>query len=256
MKLVDVHCHLESDEFADSLDLLLDRAERAGVVKLITCSIEPGQWPVSRELASKYGAVEFAWGIHPWYIREDDFGRIEELRHARDSGAVAIGEIGLDRKVAHPDFDTQLRFFEAQMKIAHDVNLPVIIHCRGAFNELALALKKTGVPEGGGVVHSFAGSMEVAAELARFNLSFSIGGILTYRNSRKRERMLKSIYPTRFLLETDSPDIPPVNAPSRINVPENITLNLAAAAEILGVPAEEVAKNTTANAVRIFGLKI
>ncbi len=256
MKLVDVHCHLESDEFADSLDLLLDRAERAGVVKLITCSIEPGQWPFSRELASKYAVVEFAWGIHPWYIRKEDFGRIEDLRQSRDAGAVAIGEIGLDRRIENPAFETQLAFFEAQMRIARDVNLPVIIHCRGAFNELALALKKTGVPEAGGVVHSFAGSMEVAAELARFNLSFSIGGILTYRSSRKRERMLKSIYPDRFLLETDSPDIPPVNAPSRINTPANITLNLAAAAEILGVAIEEVAENTTANAARIFGLKI
>jgi TatD DNase family protein len=256
MRLVDVHCHLESAEFSGSLDRILEDADRAGVVRLITCSIEPGQWTRSRELASRYAQVECALGIHPWYIDEKDYSRIEMLREARNQGAVAIGEIGLDRRVEHPPFERQLAFFEAQMAVARDVDLPVIIHCRGAFNELLASLKKTPMPRPGGIIHSFSGSAQVAADLAKHDLSFSLGGILTYRNSKKRSDMLRSIYPERFMLETDSPDIPPVGAPSRINVPENILLNLTAAADILGVSEEEVAGNTTANAARLFRLKI
>ncbi len=230
MKLVDVHCHLESEEFSASLDRVIADAVTTGVVRLITCSIEPGQWPVSRGLAQQYPEVEFAWGIHPWYIREDDFHRVSELAAAKEAGAVAIGEIGLDRKIERPSFEQQARFFEAQMAVAREIDLPVIIHCRGAFNELVLSLKKTGMPRAGGLVHSFGGSAEIAAELVKYNLSFSLGGILTYRNSRKRSRMLKSIFPGRFLLETDSPDIPPVEAAGMANVPENIRYNLRAAA--------------------------
>ena len=143
MKLVDVHCHLESDEFADSLDLLLDRAERAGVVKLITCSIEPGQWPFSRELASKYAVVEFAWGIHPWYIRKEDFGRIEDSAN-RGCGAVAIGEIARpqDRKIRH-----SRRSSPSKHRCGSRATpLPVIIHCRGALNELARPRRKPEFP--------------------------------------------------------------------------------------------------------------
>ena len=256
MILVDVHCHLESEKFSGMLDQVIADAVKTGVAKLITCSIEPGQWPVSRGLAGKYPEVEFAWGIHPWYIRGDDFHRISELAGAKETGAVAIGEIGLDRKIERPTFELQVKFFEAQMGIAREIDLPVIIHCRGAFNELVISLKRTGMPRAGGVVHSFSGSAEIAAELVKYNLSFSLGGILTYRNSKKRSRMLKSIFPGRFLLETDSPDIPPVEAAGKVNVPGNIRYNLGAAAEMLGATEEEVADATTANAVKLFNLEL
>lgn len=256
MRLVDAHCHLESEHFSHDLDGIMERARSAGIVKLVTASITPGQWQLSRDLAGRYPEVEFAMGIHPWYIRESYRADIPALAEGKTLGAVAIGEIGLDRKNEVVDFDLQLDFFESQLAIARETNLPVVIHCRGAFNELILSLKRIGAPEAGGIIHSFSGSPELADELMRFGLSFSMGGTLTFRNSRKRAAVLKRIYPGHFLLETDSPDIPPVQKHGEINYPHYITYNIQAAAEITGDPADTVAEHTTRNAARIFSLKI
>ncbi len=256
MRLIDVHCHLESDYFVDDLAAVIGGAKDAGVVKLITASIHPGQWTLSRRIAEQFPEVEFALGVHPWYIREEYFNELPALRHAKGMGAVAIGEIGIDRKVRDGDFNLQIKFFEAQLEIARDAGLPVIIHCRGAFNDLVLSLKRVGAPEPGGIIHSFSGSREIAETLMRLGLSFSLGGILTYRHSKKRAEMLASIYPGHFLLETDSPDIPPVQKSGDINYPCNITFNLQAAAEILGDTTSNVARHTTDNAARIFNLEL
>lgn len=254
VRLVDVHCHLESEHFAHDLAGVIRGAKDAGVEKLITSSIHPGQWPLSRRIAGQFPEVEFALGVHPWYIRKEYLEELPVLRHAKEMGAVAIGEIGIDRKIRESDFDLQMKFFEAQLEIARDAAMPVIIHCRGAFNDLIPALKRVGVPGPGGVIHSFSGNHEIAGTLMSLGMSFSLGGILTYRNSKKRADMMKVIYPRHFLLETDSPDIPPVQKSGEINFPGNIIFNLQAAAEIVGDTVENVARHTTENAARIFNL--
>lgn len=254
MKIVDVHCHLESSLYEGKLDDIVAEARRAGLVKLITASITPGEWEFSRSLAERYAEVEYALGVHPWYIREGDFAAVDGLPEAAMRGAVAIGEVGLDRKVEHPPFDVQLRLFTRQIIVARELNLPLVIHCRGAYYELLTCVKQVGLPEAGGVVHSFSGSVEIAEELIGHGLSFSMGGVLTYRNSKKRSEVVKRIYPDHFMLETDSPDIPPVEARNRLHVPANIIYNLRAASEILGEPEEKIAASTTENASRMFRL--
>jgi len=255
MKLVDVHCHLESVHFIHDLEGIIDRARSAGIAALITSTITPDQWALSRGIAERFTDVEYAMGIHPWYIQKSFMEDIEGLAGAKELGAVAIGEIGIDSK-SGGDLDQQIVFFEKQLAIAREIDLPVVIHCRGAFNELILSLKRTGAPKSGGIIHSFSGSPELAEELIRYGLSFSMGGTLTYRNSKKRSAVLKKIYPDHFLLETDSPDIPPVQKQGEINYPHYIRYNLEAAAEILGDTIESVAEHTTQNATRIFKLKI
>ncbi len=255
MKLVDVHCHLESRKFSTNLDSIISDAKNAGLVKLITSSITTDQWEQSRKLAEKYSEVKFTTGVHPWYIKESDLDIYNRLEAAGNTGAVAIGEIGLDKKITSPGFELQLAVFEEQMRFAVHKNMPVVIHCHGAFNELSISLKKTGIPLAGGIIHSFSGSVQIAEEMMEMGLSFSMGGILTYRNSKKRADVLKKIYPYNFLLETDSPDISPVGT-EKPNVPSNIIFNLEAAAEILNVKKEEVAEKTTMNAAKIFGLNI
>ena len=255
MKLVDAHCHLEAPEFSSILDTVIKDAEHAGIVKLITSSVTYDEWGVSESISAKYKAVEFSIGVHPWYVSENDLDIRKKLEAASGLGAIAIGEIGLDRKIETPRFDLQMKIYEEQMRFAVDANLPVIIHCRGAFNELIESLNRTGVPERGGIVHAFSGSAEIAEVLIKKGLSFSMGGTLTYKLSRKRSELLKLIYPGHFLLETDSPDIPPAGT-EKPNVPANILLNIRAAAEITGRPEEEIAEFTTGNAKRIFGLAV
>ncbi len=254
MQLIDVHCHLEAEEFNGRLDAIVQDARDAGIIKMITASIVPEQWPVSRAIARQYPEVAFAWGIHPWYIQPGHLEAAEGLRAARDAGACAIGEIGLDGKIAEPALELQRPLFEAQLRIANELRLPVILHCRGAFNEMLETFKRHGPPVCGGVIHAFSGSAEIADAFIRYGLSFSMGGALTYKKSNKRAKTLARIYPDHFLLETDSPDIPPVQALGQPNTPANIVYNLRGVAEYLTLPEENIARQTTENALNLFPL--
>lgn len=252
MQLIDVHCHLEAEEFKGRLDAIVQDARTMGIIKMITASIVPEQWGVSKSIACRYPEVAFAWGIHPWYLQPGHIEAAEGLRTARDAGACAIGEIGLDGKIAEPSLEFQRPLFEAQLRIANELHLPVILHCRGAFNEMLETFKRLGPPVCGGILHAFSGSAEIAEAFIRHGLSFSMGGALTYKKNNKRAKTLARIYPRHFLLETDSPDIPPVQALGQPNTPANIVHNLRAAAEYLNLSEESIARQTTENALNLF----
>ena len=256
MKLVDVHCHLNSSYFRDTLDTIISEATSVGIVAMITNAISPGDWDETTALASRYHQVFCALGIHPWYIDIEEISRINELPSFITTDTVAIGECGLDKKIQKPDFKLQQSVFEDQVVMSRELNLPLIIHCRGSFSELIQSFKRTGVPGAGGVIHSYSGNVEIAKQLIPYGMSFSMGGAVTHRNSKKKEKVLHYIYPDYLVLETDSPDIPPVEKRDTINVPANIRYNLTAVSEILGIPGPEIAENTTMNAVKIFGLSL
>ena len=249
--VVDAHCHLEAEDFAGQLDRVLEDARTVGVVRLITNAVTPDLWPVSKQIAEMHPEVFFAWGIHPWFVKAEHMDCLAELARAREAGAVAIGEIGLDGKIDSPAMPLQRLLFEAQVEVARELELPVVLHCRGAYNELLESLKRMGPFPAGGIIHAFAGSVEIAEECIRYNLAFSMGGALSYHPSKKRIAVLQKIYPDHLLIETDSPDLPPVQV-EKPNVPANIRYNLAGAAKLLGLSENEVAAATTKNAMRIF----
>lgn len=256
MKLVDVHCHLESEYYADNLDEIVAQAADVGIIKLITASIIPPQWEQSLSITARYKQVECALGIHPWYIKPQYKNALPTLA-SLCKDAVAVGEIGLDSKTSQTTLEEQIPFFEDQLVIANEIGLPVIMHCHKTYEPLMRSIKRVGIPKAGGVIHSFNGSSEIASEFMKLGISFSIGGILPHQKTAKRIKLLRTIYPSHFLLETDSPDIIPFEArtnPPSPNVPANIIYNLAKAAEILEKPAEKIAEVTTANAFKIFNL--
>lgn len=255
MQLVDVHCHLESEHFAGNLDTIIENAKGVGVVALITCAIVPGQWELSHTISKNYKEVYFALGVHPWYIEENYFHELNKLTHIKDDKYCAIGEIGLDAKT-NIDMQLQKKFFEDQLSIANELGKPVIVHCRGAFNELVASVKRVGTLKAGGVIHSYSGNVEITKQLIPFGFYFSFGGAITFRNSKKKVEVLKYIYPEYVLLETDSPDIPPVEKNGEINVPENIMYVVKAISELIEKPEEEIAHITTANAKKLFNLKL
>lgn len=258
MRLVDAHCHLESEELARDLDQHVEAARRAGVVALVTASTLPEEWAESLALAARYPEVRAALGVHPWYVRQEHLPLLEGLAEARAKGAVAVGEIGLDSKTERAPMPLQLEAFRRQLAIARDLDLPVVLHCRGAFGDLLRVARADGLPRAGGLVHAFSGSAELVRELRPLGLRVSLGGTLTYRDSRKRAAMLAEAWPGSLLLETDAPDIPPVEvrAAGGPNLPAHILYNLRAAAEILGEPEERVAAVTTDNARELFGLEL
>jgi len=252
MQLVDAHCHLQSSVFQSSIDEVIARAQKAGIIALINCATSRHDWESCRKLKKIFPECHFALGIHPWYIEHGDEQFLSSLVDSEFEGAVAIGEAGLDKKFTGTDLAVQIQIFRIQLGIARDKDLPVNLHCIGAFSELIAELKK--IPSSrGGIIHNFNGSSELAADIMRHGLSFSLGGILTYRDSARRAKLLKRIWPDHFLLETDSPDIPPTEKKGEINEPSHILYNLRAASEILGVAEEIIAERTTENAKRIFG---
>jgi TatD DNase family protein len=255
MQLIDAHCHLQAEEIAGDAETLIADAAAAGITRLITAATGPAGWEACRVLARRHDSVSFALGIHPWFVREDAEDRISELSGAREEGAVAIGEIGLDKKIEDPPMALQIRFFEAQLEIAKDLNLPVVIHCRGAFNELMRSLNRTGAPDCGGLVHAFSGSADIAEACMKHGLRFSMGAALSYKPSRKRREVLRRIWPDHLLLETDSPDMPPAQAPGKPNRPVNLLYNLRGAMQYLEAPPEEIAETTTRNAIALFRLE-
>ncbi|MFW5860880.1 MAG: TatD family hydrolase [Spirochaetota bacterium] len=256
MKLVDVHCHLNSSHFRDNLDSIIDDATHAGIVAMITNAITPDGWEESALLTERFDCVYCAPGIHPWYISEKDITRIHDIPSFITGKTVAIGETGLDKKIESPGFALQQSVFEDQVIMARELDLPLIIHCRGAFSELIQSFKRTGISDAGGVIHSYSGNVEVAKQLIPYGMSFSMGGAVTHRNSTKKAKVLEYIYPHYLVLETDSPDIPPVEKGDSINVPANIRYTLTAVSEILGIAEDEIAHTTTINAQKIFGLPI
>jgi len=250
MQLVDAHCHLEADDFASRLPEVIREAAAVGVVHMVTAAVKPAQWSRARAIAAGHESVSFALGVHPWFANTAPLPAIMSMD---TTGAVAVGEIGLDAAIETPSMETQMALFEAQLAVARDHALPVVIHCRRAFGELLHALKRAGTLPRGGVVHAFSGSAELVDALAPRGFYFSMGRSLTYHRSRKRDTVLARVYPDRLLLETDSPDMPPTGL-ERPNVPANLRHVLSGAAALLGEPEARIAEVTTANARRAYGL--
>jgi TatD DNase family protein len=207
-------------------------------------------------IAASYPEVESAIGVHPWYIGDTPPAALEAMRPLLEAGAAAVGEIGLDRRVSSPPFELQEEFFTRQLCIAREMRLPVIVHCRSAYDDLARILKKNRLPDRGGVILAFSGSAETAAEMIKLGFSFSIGGSMTWKLSGRRRDGIKFIFPDHFLLETDSPDFLPTGIEGEFNEPANIVHNLRAASCILDRDEDYIAGTSTANAERIFRLDI
>jgi TatD DNase family protein len=251
VRLIDAHCHLQADIFSVDLEAVVSRARGFGVIGMINASTSPDDWSLCRSVSERFLECEFALGIHPWYI-PDDAEHFLASRTADDfSGAIAVGEIGIDNRKKDTDPSRERSIFRAQLEIAREIGLPVIIHCLGAWNDLATELKRI-QSKRGGIIHNFNGSGELAKELIKYGLSFSVGGTATYRDSRKRAEMIRTIYPDYCLLETDSPDIPPAEKKGMRNEPSNIIYVLSALSEILDISEEGIAETTSCNAARIF----
>lgn len=253
--ILDVHCHLQSSRFDGDRAVTIARAEAAGVTSMLNAATQPADWDAVRSIAKSNPCCKTAFGIHPWYIPADAEAFLSSLTPADFAGASAVGEIGLDAHTQRTPLERQISVFVRQLALAQELALPSIIHCRGAFGELMAAAKRTGLTHGA-IVHAFNGSEELAKDLIRHGFTISLGGVITYRDSVKREKMIRAVYPDHFLLETDSPDIVPAEKKGERNEPSFIRFITAAAAQILGIDEDTLIEQARQNAVRILGERI
>ena len=199
-----------------------------------------------------------ALGIHPTDIRFIDYPMeraLSELRSLildKSSKCVALGEIGLDYHYEDTDKPRQREYFEAQMQMAEELSLPVVIHDRDAHGDVMEVIRK--YPKVKGVLHSFSGSPEMAEELVSLGYIISFSGTITFKNARRPKECAERIDISKIMIETDCPYLAPHPKRGTLNHSGNLEFTNRALAEIKGISEDECAKITEANALNFFGL--
>lgn len=251
--LIDSHSHIDTAEFDGDRDDVLHRARAAGVTRQIVPAIALSGFAKLRDLCRGEAGLYPAYGLHPMYLAEHEPEHLAELADwiARER-PVAVGECGLDFYIEDLDRDTQYVYLDRQLELAREFDLPLILHARRAFDDIAAALRRIGGLRG--VVHSFSGSEEQARQLWKLGFHIGIGGPVTYERARRLRALVASMPIEWLLLETDSPDQPLSGHRGQRNEPAHLDEVLDAVAELRGESREAVAAATTANVERLFGL--
>ncbi|MFI8716929.1 TatD family hydrolase [Stenotrophomonas sp. NPDC077464] len=253
MSLIDSHCHLDADEFDHDRAQVITRAQAAGVHTQVVPAVTAASWPKLRETCRLAEGLYPAYGLHPMFL---DQHRPEHLDQLREWIALehpcAVGECGLDFFVEGLDPEQQQFYFDGQLRIAREFDLPVIVHARRAVDAVIVAIKQVGGLRG--VIHSFPGSPEQAAQLHKLGFLVGLGGPLTYDRAQRLRRLVTQLPLEQLLLETDAPDQPDVGIRGQRNEPGRLTVIADTVARLRGEPAETIAEQTTANARRLFGL--
>ena len=249
---IDTHCHLDAAEFDADRDAIYAAAVAGGVGIQVIPAVSRDNFAAVATTCARYPGCRPAWGLHPMYI---DVHRAEHLADLRQQietqRPVAIGEIGLDLFVTDLDQATQEFFCVEQLKIAKDYDLPVLLHCRKANDQLLKHLRRIGVR--GGIAHAFNGSPQQADEFIKLGFKLGFGGAFTWPRANNLRRLAVDLPLDAIVLETDSPDIPPVWIGRGRNSPAELPRIAQTLAELRGIDLETVARATTHNACALFG---
>jgi TatD DNase family protein len=207
----DTHCHLDAPEFDVDRTAVVRRVRAAGVSQLVLPAVSASHFDGVRCLAHHYG-VAYALGIHPLYVAQaqpEDLDRLQQAlqQHRDDPRLVAVGEIGLDHFVPGLDLERQAQFYRAQLRLAREAGLPVILHVRRSADTLLAGLRRIAVP--GGIAHAFNGSRSQADGFLSEGFRLGFGGAMTHERALQIRRLAAELPDHALVLETDAPDIPP-----------------------------------------------
>ena len=248
--MTDTHTHLTEEPLISAIDEVIIRAKASGVDKFIVPGYNPDSWKRARTLSELYKEIYFAVGLHPMFIHEENKPVFEKELDA--GGIIAVGEIGLDYYKSKTDRDEQISIFEYQMRIAKKYNLPVIFHCRKAYDDLLEICRK--FPEIKGVMHSCSCSSEQIKPFLDLDYYISFSGTITRKGSRKNKKLAETVPLNKIIVETDSPFIGTNNHPVPSVEPAHIPEVIAAIAKIKNEKVEAIEKITEKNAEELFPL--
>jgi|TARA_B110000240_G_C13440582_1_gene427896 TatD DNase family protein len=255
MKIIDTHCHLDFSEFASDRDDVLKRARQNGLCGFVIPGVMRRTWDALIELCDQSSDMHYALGLHPMFIQTHELAHVENLREFLvNNSPIAIGEIGLDFQDRCLQIEKQKMVFELQLKLACEMNLPVILHVRKAHEEVLACLRK--FPVSGGIVHAFNGSLQQAERYQQHNFKFGFGGMLTYARSSKLRKLASELPIESIVLETDSPDMTVEQHRGERNSPEYLTHCLTSLAEVRNLTLPQVAHQTTLNACDVLKLTV
>lgn len=251
--LIDNHCHLDFDTFDNDRNEIIERASGKGVEHIVIPGVKREHWDRIRAICDENTQLHACYGLHPYMAGEHTDTDITQLRHwVENTDCVAVGECGLDYRKDQADMGVQLKFFNAQLNIADAINKPVVIHSVRATEDVINSIKS--YPGLKGMIHSYSGSYEQAMQLIDLNFYISFGGAITYDNARKLRATASDIPLDSILLETDAPDQPDADHFNQRNEPAYLVNVLKCLSELRDEPIEEIAKQTTRNAKKLFGI--
>lgn len=258
MNFIDTHTHLDGEEFDADRNLVIERAQEAGVSKVFVPAIDMKSVKTVLNTCQRYPGYAYPMiGLHPEEVRADWSSVLDEMHQMLKPGHpfIAIGEVGLDYYWSREFEHEQLQAFERQVEWSIETRLPLMIHCRKGQNEMVKLLNQYRDQLPGGVFHCFTGNEKEAEELLQFNnFVLGIGGVLTFKKSHLPE-VLPTVVPLdRIVIETDSPYMAPVPMRGKRNESAYVKYVLERLALAYGVDDSEVAEATNANAERIFPL--
>jgi len=249
--LVDTHCHLDAAEFDVDRDAVAAAALQAGVGLIVVPAVERANFGAVASVCREHAGCRAAYGIHPMYVQRAREADLDALRDTllREQ-PLAVGEIGLDHFVEPRDEAQQELYFNAQLRIARDHDLPVLLHVRRAIDPVLKALRLCKVP--GGIAHAFNGSRQQADEFIKLGFKLGFGGAMTFPRASRIRELAATLPFDAIVLETDAPDIPPEWQAGARNTPDQLPRIALALAGLRGIAVEEVAEVTTRNAAAVL----
>lgn len=252
--IIDSHCHLDLPAFDADRAEVLAAAREVGVRGMVVPAVLASAWSGLLRLCAGEPDLVPALGLHPVYVDEHDDGDVAALAAAIDAHApVAVGEIGLDFAVDGLDRERQLALFEAQLAVARDARLPVVLHVRKAHDQVLALLRRMRFSEGG-IAHAFSGSIDQGRRYRELGFGLGFGGMLTFERSRRLRGLARELPLDGLVLETDAPDLTVASHRGERNSPAYLPEVLESLAVARDADPDEIAAATTANVRRILRL--
>ena len=255
--LIDSHCHIVFRQFDDDLDVIAARWREAGVQSLLHACVEPSEIPGIKALADRFPELRYGVGVHPLDTEHWQADTPDVLREAAqaDARVVAIGELGLDLFRA-TNLDEQLAMLVPQLDLAEELDLPVIIHCRDAAEPMLSLLdqRRSAGHNIQGVMHCWGGTPAEMEAFLAFGLYISFSGTVTFPKAVETHQCAQQVPEDRYLVETDCPFLSPVPRRGKRNEPAMVRHVAERVAELRGQSLEQVARRSSANAIKLFAL--
>ena len=255
MNLFDSHCHFDFDVFQGKQAAQWADCRALGVNQLLIPGVGPENWAKAQGLSTALEGVYYAVGLHPWFLNGlRDLGDLtgEMTSYWQDPKCVAVGECGLDASIETP-LEQQVLILEQHLALAQSLHKPLILHVRGAHNELISRLREANLPAGG-VIHAYTGSLQQAEQYWSMGFHLGVGGAITYERARKTRAAVAALPLESLLLETDAPDMPLSGHQGEANHPGHLPAIARSLASLRTESLELICQQTTANSEKLFGI--
>ncbi|MGB0466129.1 MAG: TatD family hydrolase [Pontibacterium sp.] len=253
IQLMDTHCHLDFPVFDERREQLLTDAEASGVTKMVVAGVTAATWPRLLRCCEDKRLYP-ALGLHPCFMHEHREAHLKMLSDLLEQrSVVAVGEVGLDFFIPGADKAAQTHLFEAQLKLAQQFDLPVLLHVRKAHDEVLKQLRRYQLKRGG-IVHAYSGSLQQAQQYLALGFKLGIGGTLTYERAKRLRRLVLELPLASFVLETDSPDMPLSGYQGEPNQPGRVRQIAEIFAQLKAMPLAGLARQTTSTARALLQL--